>query len=47
MLNTNSVLILGSGECDQLGLGDDAPLEIKKPRIIKTLTESVNVTQIA
>ena len=26
------VYVFGSGECEQLGLGDDAPFEIKKPR---------------
>mmetsp|Transcript_4439 Transcript_4439/g.6551 ORF Transcript_4439/g.6551 Transcript_4439/m.6551 type:complete len:289 (-) Transcript_4439:953-1819(-) len=28
------VYVYGSGECEQLGLGDDAPVEIKKPRKI-------------
>jgi len=26
------VYVYGSGECEQLGLGDDAPAEIKRPR---------------
>lgn len=42
-----TVLIYGSGECEQLGLGDDAPPEIKKPRIIQSLQGIVNIKQIA
>lgn len=43
----SSVLVYGSGECEQLGLGDDAPAEIKKPRLIKLFTPPIKVRQIA
>ncbi len=34
------VYIYGSGECEQLGLGDDQPLEIKKPRRIPLFNDA-------
>jgi len=43
----SSVCVLGSGECEQLGLGDDAPFEIKRPRLIKSLPSTVKIHQLA
>ena len=43
----SSVLIYGSGECEQLGLGDDAPPEVKKPRAIPTFSAPIKVHQLA
>ena len=43
----STLLIYGSGECEQLGLGDDAKAEYKKPQILKSLKDIVGVKQIA
>lgn len=43
----SSVLVYGSGECEQLGLGDNAPAELKKPRLISLFSSPIQVRQIA
>eukprot|EP00349_Pseudokeronopsis_sp_Brazil_P001654 CAMPEP_0202962974 /NCGR_PEP_ID=MMETSP1396-20130829/6986_1 /ASSEMBLY_ACC=CAM_ASM_000872 /TAXON_ID= /ORGANISM="Pseudokeronopsis sp., Strain Brazil" /LENGTH=58 /DNA_ID=CAMNT_0049683841 /DNA_START=7 /DNA_END=183 /DNA_ORIENTATION=+ len=40
------VYVFGSGECEQLGLGDDQPFEIKKPRRIPLFDDGLSARRI-